>query len=234
MSIVQAVSEREERPAFVRFKRVAIENKVESLKQGKYVGTDVDYALITPMYSKDVIEIKVESWFPQLDIDAKKGRIPQAWVDAYRKHYQAWKNGQELPPTGTAIRTWGMLTPAQVEALVRINILTVEDLAGVNDEGMKRIGMGAVEMKNKARAWLMQVNDKGPLTQENAALKRENDSLRGQVTELTRQNAELRAMLEVATAPPGERAVQAAAENEITASDLLGDDEPPQAARKRK
>ena len=234
MSIVQAVMEREDRPAFVRFKRVAIENKAESLKQNKYVGTDVDYALITPMYSKDVIEIKVSSWFPQLEIDARNGRIPQAWVDAYRKHYEAWRNGQELPPVGTPIRTGGMLSPAQVEALVRINILTVEDLAGVNDEGMKRIGMGAVEMKNKARAWLMQVNDKGPLTQENAALKRENDSLRGQVTELTRQNAELRAMLEVATAPPGERAVQAAAENEITASDLLGDDEPPQAARKRK
>ena len=127
-----------------------------------------------------------------------------------------------------------MLTPAQVEALVRINILTVEDLAGVNDEGMKRIGMGAVEMKNKARAWLMQVNDKGPLTQENAALKRENDSLRGQVTELTRQNAELRAMFEAATASPGQRAVAEASSDEITASDLLGDDEPPQAARKRK
>lgn len=232
MSTIQAVMERADRPAYVRFKRVAVENKVESLKQGKYIGRDVDYALITPMYSKDVIEVKVETWFPQLEADAVRGRIPKEWVEAYRKHYEAWRNGQELPPTGTAIRTWGMLSPTQVEQLTRINILTVEDLAGVNDEGIRRIGMGGVEMKNKARAWLMQVNDKGPLTQENAALKRENESLKGQVAELIRQNAELRAIADAATASPGERAVAAYGE-EITAGDLL-EDEPPQVARKRK
>lgn len=229
MSTIQAVVERSDRPAYVRFKRVAIENKAETLKQGKYVGRDVDFALITPNYSKDVIELKVEAWFPQLDADVRNGRLPKDWADAYRRHYDAWKNGQEIPPVGTAIRTWGMLSPAQVEALVRINILTVEDLANVNDEGIRRIGMGAVEMKNKARAWLMQANDKGPLTQENAALRRENEVLKSENAMLIDQVAKLKAAINQPAATP-----EAPQGEFITANDLLEDEESPQVARKRK
>jgi hypothetical protein len=186
------VADRAERQAYVRFKRVAVENKAESIKQGKFVAIDVDFALITPPYSKDVVELKVKTWFDNLEVDANAQRIPREWVQNYRAAYKAWLNGQEMPLSGTPIRGWGVLSPAQQENLIRQNILTVEDLAGVNDEGARRIGMGAIELKNKAIAWLRQLDDKGPLTQECAALKAENAALRIQVETLTRQVAELR------------------------------------------
>lgn len=225
---VEAVLERAERPAFVRFKRRSVENKAESLKQSKYVGLDIDYALVTPPYSKDVVEIKVDQWLLNLEQDKRNNRIPASWVDMYQEQYRRWKAGEEMPVNGTPIRGWGVTSPTQQEMLIRLNILTVEDLAGVNDEGLRRIGMGAMELKNKAVAWLRTLNDRGPLTQENAALKRENEVLQTQLATALKQNEALMAMLAKQTdpAPPGP-----VADGEvITASDLL-DDEPP---KKRK
>lgn len=187
MSAVMQVAERSERPAYVRFKRVAVEDKARSATEGRWIGRDVDYAMITPPYSKDVVEMKVQTWLERMDADVKAERIPLAWAQMYRQQYEAWRNGQELPPNGTPIKGWPVISPAQQEMLIRINILTVEDLAAINDEGARRIGMGAVELKHKAAAWLRTAEDKGPLTQENAALKMENQSLRQQIETLLEQ-----------------------------------------------
>lgn len=213
--LVGQVSERTDRPAYVRFERVAKENKALSLQEGKFVATDVDYALITPPYSKDVIRQKVASWFDNLEQDVRNDRIPEAWVKLYRDAYRSWQNGQEIPPNGSPIRGWGVLSPAQQENLLRINILTVEDLAGVNDEGLRRVGMGAQELKQKAVAWLRTLHDRGPLTQENAALKSANDNLLMMIETLTEQNHLLRGNI----ATP-------VAEEAISANELLDEDEP--------
>lgn len=172
-----AVETRENRPAYVRFERIVIEDKEASIKAGRYVGREIDMALITPSYSRDVFKQKVPQWLAQLEADLLNERIPAEWVANYKKAYELWKNGQEIPLNGTPIRGWQPISPAQQESLVRLNILTVEDLAGVNDEGIKRIGMGAVEMKQKALAWLAAAEDKGRLSQEVSRLMSEVRSL---------------------------------------------------------
>ena len=183
-AVVGAVAERADRPAYVRFARKVIEDKAETLKQGRFVGKDVDFALITPPYSKDCVELKIPQWKSNMLSDVREGRMPQEWMDNYLKQFEAWQNGQELPPVGTPIRGWGVLSPAQQENLIRMNILTVEDLAAMNDEGMRRIGMGALDLKSKASAWLAQLSDKGPLTIKMAAMEAENESLKKQVNAL--------------------------------------------------
>lgn len=191
MSVVGAVQERSDTPAYVRFERVAVENKAKSLEAGRFVADDVDFALITPPYSKDCIKIKVKQWLLNLDADVNNQRIPPEWRDKYLKAYDAWKNGQELPLDGTPIRGWGVISPAQQETLIRLNILTVENLAQANDEGLRRIGMGALELKTKAVAWLHDLNSRGHITQEMAALKVENENLKQQVETLMTQVAGL-------------------------------------------
>ncbi|HEY6925657.1 MAG TPA: hypothetical protein VI653_19410 [Steroidobacteraceae bacterium] len=181
------LQEKADRPAYVRFKRVAIENKAASLAAGHYVGKDVDFALITPPYSRDVIEVKVEQWLLNMEADVRNNRMSPVWQKDYLEALQAWRNGQEIPLKGTPIRGWGVISPAMVEKLVSINILTVEDLAAVNDEGIRRIGMGGTDLKHKARAWLAQLGDKGPLTMEMAALKQENENLKGSLASLQEQ-----------------------------------------------
>lgn len=218
--------ERQDRPAYVRFERVAVEDKQESIRQARFVAKDVDYALITPPYSKDVVRIKVTQWITNMDQDVRNERLPASWRDEYLEAYKRWQNGQEMPLHGTPIKGWGVLSPAQQEMLTRINILTVEDLAGVNHEGLQRIGMGSMDLKNKAIAWLAQLQDKGPLTQEVAALKRDNASLLSQVETLSKQVESLLSKVNVQKLDPPDQS------HLISADDILPEVEPTKPKRK--
>lgn len=217
MSIVGEIVDRKEKPSLVRFERVPIEDKAASLKEGRYVAKDVDYALVTAPYSKDVWKAKVTDWFANLEHELRNERIPKEWYEHYKKSYEAWKNGQELPLSGTPIRGWGVISPAKQEELIRQNILTVELLADINDEGTRRIGMGAMDLKIKAKAWLSQLGDKGPATLEISRLTAENGVLKSQVDALAAQVEKLSSLvqLKVVAAPQNE---------EISATDLLEDD----------
>ena len=165
--------QRDDRPAYVRFERIAIEDVQATLAAGHYVAKDVDMALITPPYSKDVMKYKVKAWFDILEQDVRNNRMPQAWLDRYKEAYAAFQKGQDLPLTGSPIKGWGIISPAQQETLIKMSVLTVEDLAAMNDEGIKRIGMGAIDLKNKAKAWLSQLNDTGALALQMAELQKQ-------------------------------------------------------------
>lgn len=187
------LNERADRPAYVRFERRPMEDKAATLAAGTgtVIYKNVDFAKITPPYSKDVIEVKVAQWLLNMEMDVRNERMPKEWMERYKEAYRAWQNGQEIPLHGTAIRGWGVISPAHQETLIRMNILTVEDLGGVNDEGIRRIGMGGTELKHKAQAWLSQHHDKGPLTLENAALKTQVSNLEAQLSQLTQSVQQL-------------------------------------------
>lgn len=198
------------RPSYVRFERRAKENPIESRAQGKYVADDVDFALITAPGSKDVFFQEVPDWLEQCKRDAEAERIPLTWLRAYEQSYAAWKTGQELPVAGTPIKGWGVLSPAQQEMLLHANVLTVEDLAVLNAEGLARLGMGAMTLRDKARAWLSQLTDRGQITQQMADLKAQNDLLTKNVADLTQQLQIAIKQLEAgATAPPVPFAISA-------------------------
>jgi hypothetical protein len=187
MGIVGGLPERTDRKAYVRFELVPAEDKPASLLAGRYIAKDVEFALTSPPYSKDVVRQKVTTWLTTMEDNVRNDRLPRQWQDEYLADLAAWRKGQDIPLQGTAIRGWGVISPAQQENLIRINILTVEDLAGINDEGARRIGMGSLDLKNKAVAWLAQLTDKGPLTQEIASVKQENATLKASLATLEEQ-----------------------------------------------
>ena len=231
-NIMDIAQDRKERPAYVKFERVAVEDKAASATAGRYVAKDVDMAFITPPYSRDIFKMKVTDWLTNMRQDVANGRMPEEWAQNYRKAYDAWKNGQELPLNGTPIKGWGVISPAVQEELLRLNIRTVEDLAKVTDEGQRAIGMGAIDLKNKAAAWLAQMDDKGGVTLKMASLEQQNAQLKGNVETLERQVRELLAVVQT------QGAVQQGAYNPpdpaISASDLLDDvPEPPTVRRGR-
>lgn len=177
--------EQKERPAHVRFETRTIEDKKETLKQGKYVGKDVDYALITPPYSKDCVEFTVDRWLEQNETYVRQGRLPKEWHDQWKQAYLSWKQGKEIPLNGTSVKNWPALSPTQVKTLLSVGIYTIEDLAGCNDEGLRRIGMGATKLRNLAMAWMKDHEDHGSMVMESAELKQENERLKAQVEELS-------------------------------------------------
>lgn len=225
MSSVGLMNDRKERPAYVRFERRAIEDRSVKSVGGRWPKKDVDYALVTPPYSKDIFEAVASEWLDQMGAEVRNGRLPEEWLDRYRMQYEKWLQGQELPLDGEPILGWGVISPAQQSNLIAINIRTVEDLAGVNDEGVRRIGMGGGELRDKAKAWLSQMKDKGPLTQENATLRSENITLKSTNESLTARNKELAERLEILQRGGLERGVHfdtpRPARDEIAADDIL-------------
>lgn len=178
-----------ERPAYVRFEKRPIEDRDESIKKGHWVGKDVIYALVTPPGTKDVVVVEAEEWIKRLKREESEGRIPSQFVEAYERAFEKYKKGEELPLDGTPIRGWPPLSPAQQQNCIAMNILTVEDLANLNSEGMARFGMGVVELKRKAANWLEAATSTGALSAKMTALEIRQ-------TDLEDQNVRQRKLIE--------------------------------------
>lgn len=186
---------KDEIPAWVQFEVRAVEDRNATIKNGTWTTKDVEFALITPPYSKDCNEKEVKDWLEEMEQNVRNNRMPARWRDAYRAKYDAWKKGLEIPEDGIPIKGWCMASPAQQQNLISNGIRTVESLAKMNDEGMKRYGMGALDMKNRAAAYLKQQST-GKVAQENAALMAKVNDLETQIKAVLDKNRELEARLD--------------------------------------
>lgn len=221
---VEDLQDRKERPAYVQFETRTTEDKAASAAQGRYVTREFDVAKITPPYSKDSIEFKVSNWLSDIEKNLRDGRIPEEWAEYWRESYKRWKAGQELPLSGTPIKGWGVISLSQQENLIHVNCKTVEDLAAVNEEGMRRMGMGALDLRNKARAWLESMKNHGGVTLKVSALEQENSVLKTSVESLQKKVEEMQALLQAHAVQGGAAPIDDTAS--ISASDLLDDPVP--------
>lgn len=168
----------EDRPPYVTFELRAEEDRNASIEAGHYVAYDVDYAIITPIGSKDRIERPVADWFAKLAGDVAEGRFKSEWLTAYRGIYADWKAGNESPLNGTDIRNWPVVSPAQIKNLLELHVHTIEDLAAANEEVISGIGMGGRMLKQKAIDWLNSAESSGKPSEELAALRASNEDLK--------------------------------------------------------
>ena len=151
------------RPPHVIFERRAEEDRQASSEAGRYISRDVDYAIVTPSGSKDRVERVVSDWFSMLAGEVRAERWPQAWLDQLKSGYEAWTRGQTPPENGTPLSTWPALSPAQVKNWAQIGLRTIEELAEANEEALTAYGMGARDMKSRAKLFLENAGDSAAL-----------------------------------------------------------------------
>jgi uncharacterized coiled-coil protein SlyX len=174
----------------------------------------------------DSIIYELDKWLNSvIPSELNSGRLHPDIAEYYRKAAKRFREGQEIPVEGTPIKTWPVLTPAQAETVLGIHVRTVEELANLADDGVRRLGMGGIDLKNKAKAWLAAASDKGKLTHEMAALQKKSEFQESTIATLQAQLDELvRAMN---AKKPQTVALDAEA---IDVSDLMDE---PQPKRKR-
>lgn len=141
---------------FVKFETQTIEDHAKTREDGVPRFKDQHYAICSHAGGKGNTIMKVENFLKHMAQEAKQGRANPQWVQEWRADYELYKAGQEIPLHGTPIRGWKMISGAKQEELIRLNILTVEALANLTDEGMQNVGMMALELKRRAQAWLAQ------------------------------------------------------------------------------
>lgn len=81
-------------------------------------------------------------------------RRQMTYAERFQPIYDAWKATGAEAGGGTPLSAVTFLTPARVEELRAARVLTVEQLAGLPDVTIKRLGMGARDLVEQAQAYL--------------------------------------------------------------------------------
>jgi hypothetical protein len=107
--------------------------------------------------------------------------------------YAAFKKGVEAPTIGTPVEMLGV-GPSSVEMMRMKGIRTVEDLAGLSDDGLQGIGLGARDLQAKAKAFLSKNSEATlRLERELAAERAKTSDMQEQMAKMQKQLAELAA-----------------------------------------
>jgi hypothetical protein len=72
----------------------------------------------------------------------------------FKNVYKAFQEGRTMADVGTALDKLGGLDPASIATLKYLHIHSIEALAEVGDNVLPNIGMGAREMRERARKYL--------------------------------------------------------------------------------
>lgn len=177
----------EPRPPYIVFERRAVEKRKLIEDGGASYFVDVDFILITPHGSKDRIERVWEEYEAYLVRLVKNGEFPSRWLEEYRAGYKSWVAGEGIPVNGTPVRTWPAITPAELKALTKAEVRTVEDLAQANEQQIANIGMGGRALKQRAQDWLNAQTGPGALAEQMTALRSTNDAMQRQLTDALRK-----------------------------------------------
>ncbi len=111
--------------------------------------------------------------------DDDKKRWPAQWSQ--------FEAGNVQCGVGLPLQEWAPLSRSQVMELKANHIHTVEQLSEIPDSGLDRLGMGARDLREKARRFVAQAVSNAPLeslAKENKDLKEEVDALRVQINEI--------------------------------------------------
>ena len=160
---------------FVQFYSDAVEMKAESEAAGRPIFKDLPHIRkLVPGDSNNVIERVAKDHDIQM--------FPRQW--------EAFQRQQVTGRSGTPIEQWPQITRAQCKEAKYFEVHTVEQMAELSDTNCQRMGMGFMELRNKAKAYLQAAAGTAAQTAqaaENRRLQDEIEALRAQMAELPKQ-----------------------------------------------
>jgi len=151
----------------VSFYEGKVPSQYESEKQQKEVFLPADYIRIAVPGDKHTI------------IDTL---VTPEYMERFRPEYDNWKHSQGNDSmNGTPLSAWDKMNPYQVAELKIMNIQTVEQIAGLSDAQVQRIGMGGYQTRDAARKFVGYTGNDSDAVK---ALAEQNKSLQEQIEQL--------------------------------------------------
>jgi hypothetical protein len=127
------------------------------------------------------------------------------------QEYEYWKQGKEVPLSGTPIADWPLATLDQKAKCLSCNIRTIEDLATCNQEAIGRIGMGAQMLRNRANEFLQAKNELGPVVMRVESQAVTIEEMQRKIRQLEDENRALKMMAGIDKVNPNQNTVAQAA-----------------------
>lgn len=164
--VQQMPQQRRESGLIVSFDYEAVENEEKSKVAGRLVCDEVEYVSIRIIGDADVRRR------PATDEDRQQ----------YAAQYEQFKRKQPQIGSGTPLANWAhpKMNRARVMEAASIGIHSVEELAGLQDGYMAKLGPGWREIRQGAQDFLKQAAGGAVLNQ----LRSENDALKARLTTL--------------------------------------------------
>jgi hypothetical protein len=158
--------------AYVTFYMDAVEIKSESEKAGRPIFKDVAHIRkIIPGDATNIVE--------RVAKDFDKQQHPKEWA--------SFEAQGATEHSGMPLEQWPQITRAQVKEAKYFEVHTVEQMAGLSDLHCQKLGMGFMELRNKAKAYIDAANGTAAQTAqaaENQRLRDEMDALKAQLAEI--------------------------------------------------
>lgn len=170
---------------YIDFFEMAIEDRLGTVEAGAPKYKDVHFVRIHNPGGKDVFEKEVDTYLKESRDPDMKAKVSRAYDD--------WKGKRDPEVDGIRLKDIPLLTAAECKNLAEVKILTVEDLAAVDENGLKTIGMGGRNLKRKAQDYLKAANDTGKMVQKMSNMSEEMKNLKDKLDELEETNALLKA-----------------------------------------
>ena len=112
----------------------------------------------------------------------KAAALRSQWAQI-EPHYLAWKEGHEIPETGTPLGAWPAITQDQAEALRGVGIKTVDDVARASEALLHRPPLPNMRDLQRQAVMFLEGADKAAQAAEIAALKEQNAAMLEMLTE---------------------------------------------------
>ena len=121
------------------FHMESMRDQEASEEAGKPIYANVPFVkIIAPGNDKEIVDRFV--------LQRDKERFPKEWFK--------FTHNETPEVDGTPIEFWPQLDKAQADTLKANHILSVESLAKVSDQDIGGLGMGMLDLKNKAEIWV--------------------------------------------------------------------------------
>lgn len=153
-------------PSFghAQFFTAEMQNKALTKKEGRPIYETKRFVKITHPgdkhfsviheVSEDGFEILAENPNEEMDFIPRK-----CFAEMWPREWAAFKRGEERAVIGTTLDEWGMIPRSRALELKALGIRTVEEYADVQDNMLPKLGWGAREEREKARAFLKASKD---------------------------------------------------------------------------
>ncbi len=134
----------------VQFKMLPVLNDSKSAKEKRPVYDDTEVVEIRFAANKQTVAV-----YPAHEsigwVDGPDGtRHEQTYAMKYNEQYLQFKNGEGQSQLGTPLEMAPFLSPGKRLELKALNIWTIEALASLDGQNLKRLGMGGRDLKNEA------------------------------------------------------------------------------------
>jgi hypothetical protein len=186
------VSNDNDRVPAIRPMRFWTEYEPDPTKPGEQRAIDkVEWVKVGDRMGSTTIS-RVQHLMPRTGFKGKKYEASIEWL-AIQPAYERWKANEEIPENGTPLAAWPGADRALVDALKKLNILSVEDFVGAADHAFSAIPIPDLRKRRKmAESFLLA---QGEVSKTEAELSKRDALIEKQAAEMAEMKEQLATLI---------------------------------------